>query len=73
MKITFINNDGGGWSKTLTINHEATVENIIVSQIGEGFDPNNYKIRVNREPVMKDYILKDGDRVTCTPVKVDGA
>lgn len=73
MKIMFINNDGGGWSKEIILNHQATVENVLVSQMGEEFDPNNYKIRVNREIVAKDYILQDGDRVTCTPVKVEGA
>jgi hypothetical protein len=33
----------------------------------------DYLIRVNRMPVAKDQVLQDGDRVTCTPLKVEGA
>ena len=33
----------------------------------------DYLIRVNRQPVPSDYILKDGDRVTMTPTKIEGA
>jgi molybdopterin converting factor small subunit len=33
----------------------------------------NYLIRVNRQPVPRDYVLKDGDRVTITPTKIQGA
>ena len=30
-------------------------------------------IRVNRQPVPKDHVLREGDRVTMTPVKIEGA
>ena len=33
----------------------------------------DYLIRVNRQPVPKDYVLQDGDRVTMTPTKIEGA
>ena len=38
-----------------------------------GKDFSNYRIRVNREPVVANYTLKEGDRVSFTPTKVDGA
>ena len=33
----------------------------------------DYLIRVNRQPVAKDYVLQEGDRVTMTPTKIEGA
>lgn len=33
----------------------------------------DYLIRVNRQPVSREQVLRDGDRVTITPTKIDGA
>ncbi len=33
----------------------------------------DYLVRVNRQPVARDYVLQEGDRVTITPVKLEGA
>jgi len=33
----------------------------------------DYLIRVNRQPVARDYVLADGDRITMTPTKIEGA
>ena len=33
----------------------------------------DYLIRVNRQPVLRDQVLQDGDRITMTPTKIDGA
>jgi hypothetical protein len=35
--------------------------------------PDDYLIRVNRQPVPADYLLQEGDRVTITPTKIEGA
>ena len=35
--------------------------------------PENYLIRVNRQPCPRDQILREGDRVSFTPVKIEGA
>jgi hypothetical protein len=35
--------------------------------------PEDYLIRVNRQPVPSSQILQEGDRVSFTPVKVEGA
>ena len=33
----------------------------------------DYLIRVNRQPTARDGVLQEGDRVSCTPVKIEGA
>ena len=33
----------------------------------------DYLIRVNRQPAASDQILKQGDRVSFTPTKIEGA
>jgi sulfur carrier protein ThiS len=37
-----------------------------------GRKPQDYLIRVNRQPVSRDYALQENDRVTVTPVKIEG-
>ena len=72
MKILFINNDGGGFADYVEVTQGTTVEKF-VSQKVSGRDAADYLIRVNRQPVPRDYVLQEGDRVTCTPTKIDGA
>jgi sulfur carrier protein ThiS len=38
-----------------------------------GKDAGDYMIRVNRQPVPRDYVLREGDRISITPTKVEGA
>lgn len=33
----------------------------------------DYLIRVNRQPAASDHVLQEGDRVSITPVKIEGA
>ena len=72
MKILFINNFGGGFADYLQIEDNTTIEKFFKQKL-----PNekteDYLIRVNRQPVPRNYALKDGDRITITPTKVDGA
>ena len=35
--------------------------------------PEDFLIRVNRQPVARDYVLQENDRVTITPTKIEGA
>ena len=35
--------------------------------------PEDYLIRVNRQPVARDCVLQENDRVTVTPLKIEGA
>ena len=72
MKILFINNLGGGFADYVTVAEGITVEQFF-NQKMSGDSPADYLIRVNRQPVSSDYVLQEGDRVTATPVKIEGA
>jgi len=72
MRILFINNHGGGFADFINVEEGTNIEKLFKQQM-----PNeqaaDYLIRVNRQPVPKDYVLKENDRVTITPTKIDGA
>ena len=72
MKILFINNDGGGFADYLDVADGTAVQQFFDQQMS-GCSAEDYLIRVNRQPVPKDYVLQDGDRVTFSPIKVTGA
>ena len=72
MRILFINNDGGGFADYVEAKDGTTVEQFFQEQLPDRPDA-DYLIRVNRQPVARDYVLRDGDRVTMTPTKIEGA
>jgi hypothetical protein len=72
MKILVINNDGGGFADYLEISDGATVDQLVGQQIGSA-KPENYLIRVNRQPCAPDQVLQPGDRISITPTKIEGA
>ncbi len=72
MRILFINNDGGGYADYVEVAAGTTVEKFFSQQMS-GAKADDYLIRVNRQPVPRDYVLQEGDRVTMTPTKVEGA
>jgi len=72
MRILFINNDGAGFADYVEVAPNTTVEKFFSQQI-EGGKTADYLIRVNRQPVPRDYVLQEGDRVTMTPTKIEGA
>ena len=72
MKVLFVNNDGGGFADYVEAAEGTTVEKFFNDQLSNR-KSENYLIRVNRQPVPSDYVLKDGDRVTMTPTKIEGA
>ena len=72
MKVLWINNDLGGFADYVPISENTTVEKFFNQQLS-GRAAEDYLIRVNRQPVARDYVLQNGDRVTATPTKVDGA
>lgn len=72
MKILFINNLGGGFAGHVDISEGTTVERLFQERmIGE--HPENYLVRVNRQIVVATQLLVEGDRVTFTPIKIEGA
>lgn len=72
MQILMINNFGGGYADYMQVPAAMTVEELFTRQL-PGCEPQDYLIRVNRQPVPRDYVLQEGDRVSITPVKVEGA
>ena len=72
MKVLVINNDGGGFADYLEVPEGTTVKRLFEEQISSP-NPQNYLIRVNRQPVPADQVLQEGDRVSFTPVKIEGA
>ena len=72
MRLLFINNDGGGFANYVQVSEGMTVEQFFQDQM-PGRKPEDYLIRVNRQPVPRDYVLQENDRVTLTPTKIEGA
>jgi hypothetical protein len=72
MKILFVNNDGGGFADYIDIPHGTTVQELFERELGQA-KPDNYLIRVNRQPVPRSQVLTEGDRVSITPTKIEGA
>jgi len=72
MKLLFINNDGGGFADYVQVSDGMTVEQFFKQEM-PGRKAEDYLIRVNRQPVPRDYVLQENDRVTLTPTKVEGA
>jgi sulfur carrier protein ThiS len=72
MRLLYINNDGGGYADHINVHAGMTVEQFFKDQM-PGRKAEDYLIRVNRQPVPRDYVLQENDRVTLTPVKIEGA
>ncbi|HBG60715.1 MAG: molybdopterin converting factor [Planctomycetes bacterium GWF2_41_51] len=72
MRILFINNAGTGYADHLEIGEGTTVEQFFKIKMPNQNEA-DYLIRVNRQPVSRDYIIQEGDRVTFTPQKIEGA
>lgn len=72
MKILFLNNGGGGFADYVDAAEGTNIETFLKDQVS-GYKPGDLLIRVNRQPVARDYVLREGDRVSATPTKIDGA
>ena len=72
MRILFINNEGSGFADYLNVNEGVTVQEFFKDKMRD-CRPEDYLIRVNRQPVARDYVLQEGDRITFTPTKIEGA
>ena len=72
MKILVINNDGGGFADYVEVAEGITVQQLFERQVHSA-KPQNFLIRVNRQPVAADQLLQEGDRISFTPTKIEGA
>ena len=72
MRILWVNNDGGGFADFINVAEGTTVGKLFADRVPHG-RAEDYLIRVNRQPVPADQALQEGDRVTFTPTKIEGA
>jgi hypothetical protein len=72
MKILLINNTGSGFGDHIEVPDGMTVRDLFRREVPSG-KAENYLIRVNRQPCASDQLLAAGDRVSITPVKIEGA
>ena len=72
MKILFINNDGGGFADHVDVTDGTNVSRFFKEKM-PGREAQDFLIRVNRQPAAADQVLREGDRVSITPTKVEGA
>ena len=72
MKVLVINNQGGGFADYVEVPEGITVRDMFQREVRLG-KPDQYLIRVNRQPVASDQVLHEGDRISFTPIKIEGA
>ena len=72
MQVLLINNDGGGFADRIEISEGTTVLDLFRKHIKHR-GPEDYLIRVDRQPVARDHVLVEGNRVSITPTKIAGA
>ncbi len=72
MRIMYINNDASGFADFINIAEGTTINQFFAIKM-QGCEAGDYLIRVNRQHVNRDYILQEGDRVTITARKIEGA
>ena len=65
MKILFLNHDGGGFADHIEIEEGTTVETLFASRMKDA-RPEDYLIRVNRQPCSAGQQLQD--EVGCGPL-----
>jgi hypothetical protein len=72
MRILYINNDGAGFADYVEAQANTTIDEFVTQRL-PGRSAGDLLIRVNRQPVARDYVLQEGDRVSLTPTKIEGA
>ena len=72
MKCLFINNEGSGFASHIEVAEGTTVLQLFRKHL-PGRRPEDFLIRVNRQPAAADQVLAEGDRVSITATKIEGA
>jgi hypothetical protein len=72
MKILYINANGAGFADYIDIAAGTTVAALFDERLPHA-KASDYLIRVNRQPTSRDAVLEEGDRVSITPLKIEGA
>lgn len=72
MKCLFINNEGAGFANHIDVAHGTTVQQLFAKHMPDR-SPEDFLIRVNRQPASADQVLVEGDRISITATKIAGA
>jgi hypothetical protein len=72
MKVMYLNNAGGGFADFIEVQQGTTVAKLFAERL-PGSKAEDFLIRVNRLPCSAEQILQEGDRVSITPTKIQGA
>jgi hypothetical protein len=72
MRVLYTNNDGGGFADHIEVAEGTSVAQLFTERL-PGRQPEDYLIRVNRLPAGADQVLQEGDRISMTPTKIEGA
>lgn len=70
-RILLINNLGGGFADYVDVPQGTRADQLFQDHVGG--KPQDFLIRVNRQPTAKDQVLQEMDRISITPVKIEGA
>ena len=71
MKILFIDATGAGFASPIEVAEGTSVGTLFLERVGG--DPKAFLIRVNRQGATINQPLHEGDRVSVTPLKIEGA
>lgn len=72
MQILFLNADGGGFADHIDVEDGMTVSALFEQKMKHS-SPQDFLIRVNRQPCSRTQVLHEGDRISFTPRKIEGA
>ena len=70
--ILLVNNDGSGFANHVDVAEGTTAAQLFSERMPDR-EAGDFLIKVNREQVQADYVLQDDDKVTMTPVNIEGA
>ncbi len=72
MQILFINNNGAGFANYIDVPHGMTTGELFEREMRQA-KPSDYLIRVDSRPAARDQVLVEGNRISITPTKIEGA
>lgn len=72
MKLFLINNLGAGFADHIEVEDGTSVSDLFAEKM-PGRKADDFLIRVNRLPTPSDQVLQPGDRISITPLKIEGA
>lgn len=72
MRLLYINASGSGYADYIDVAERITVSDLFAERL-PGARPQDFLIRVNRQPAAADQQLQENDRISFTPTKIEGA